>query len=235
MNPAGGPPSIFAASQAESSHSIPSPAQNSDLSPTPPFGGFTRTAPRNQGRVIGFGIHVSALRTAPRSPGLLGFSGWRACSRARNSCLRSSGKGPSKQWPLRVPRASSLPVSQPASHCQGNDLVRELGTLESSPFSCLRPRILTGGLRQLGQGAWTMSVIPGISHWNMGNIRLGEEEAVEKGQKFFGGEQHSHRLHTSLSFLRVGGVTRVCTCLKTFSAIAKLIGQGGKTVVDLRC
>lgn len=127
-----------------------------------------------------------------------------------------------------------MPVSQPASHYQGNDLVRELWTLESSPFSCLRPRILTGGLRQLGQGAWTMSVIPGISRWNMGNIRLGEEEAVEKGQEFFGGEQHSHRLHTSLCCLRVGGVTRVCTCLKTFSAIAKLIGQGGKTVVDLR-
>lgn len=73
----------------------------------------------------------------------------------------------------------------------------------------------------------------------MGNIRLGKEEAVEKGQEFFGGEQHSHRLHTSyakpLCFLRVGGVTWVCTCLKTFSAIAKLIGQGGKTVVDLRC
>lgn len=49
-----------------------------------------------------------------------------------------------------------------------------------------------------------MSVIPGISHWNMGNIRLGEEEAVEKGQKFFGGEQHSHRPHTSLCFLRGG-------------------------------
>lgn len=80
-----------------------------------------------------------------------------------------------------------------------------------------------------------MSVIPGISRWNMGNIRLGEEEAVEKGQEFFGGEQHSHRLHTSLCFLRVGGMTRVCTCLKTFSAIAKLIGHGGKAVVDLRC
>lgn len=116
VNAAGGPRSISAACQAESSHSVPSPAQNSDLSPTPPLGGFTRTAPRNQGRVIGFGIHISALRTAPRSSGLLGFSGWRACSRARNSCLRSSGKGPSKQWPLRVPRASSLPVSQPASH-----------------------------------------------------------------------------------------------------------------------
>lgn len=153
--------------------------------------------------------------------------------------MRSSGKGPSKQWPLRVPRASSLPVSQPASHCQGNDLVRELGTLESSLFSCLRPRILTGGLRHLGRGAWTMSVIFGISRWNKGNIRLGREEAVEKGQEFFGGEQHSHRLHTSyakpLCSLRVGGVTWVCTCLETFSAIAKLIGQGGKRVVDLRC
>lgn len=89
------------------------------------------------------------------------------------------------------------------------------GQLEGPPFSCLRPRILTGGRRQLGQGAWTRSVIPGISRWNMGNIRLGKEEAVEKGQEFFGGELHSHRLHTSyakpLCFLRVGGVARVWT------------------------
>lgn len=35
--------------------------------PTLPLGGFTRTAPRSPGRVIGLGIHVSALRTAPRA------------------------------------------------------------------------------------------------------------------------------------------------------------------------
>lgn len=141
-----------------------------------------------------------------------GVAGWQACSRARNSCLRSSGKGPSKRWPLRVPRASSLPASQPANRCQGNDLVRELGTLEGSPFSCRSPEVLTGGPRQLGQGVWTMPVIPGISRRNMGNNCLCKEKAVEKGRKFFGGEQHSHRLPCKpLGFLRVGGMAPICT------------------------
>lgn len=198
MNPAGEPPSFSAACLTRDVPFYPIPRPELRSLPTPPLGGFTRTAPRSPGRVIGFVIHVSALRTAPQAPGLPGLSGWLACSRARNSCLRSSGKGPSKQWPLRVPRASSSPVSQPASRCQGNDLVHELGTLGGPPpFSCLCPRILTGGRRQLEQGVWTKPVVPGISRRNMRNYRLCKGEAVEKGQEFFDGEQHSYRLRTS--------------------------------------
>lgn len=44
---------------------------------------------------------------------------WPPCSRARSSSSRSSGEAPSKPWPRRDPRASSWPVSRPASRCPG--------------------------------------------------------------------------------------------------------------------
>lgn len=60
-----------------------------------------------------------------------------------------------------------------------------------------------------------MPIVPGISRWNMRNNSLCKEEAVEKGQEFFDGEQHSHRLRTSyanpFAFLGWAVWLRVCT------------------------
>lgn len=77
--------------------------------------------------------------------------------------MRSSGKGPSKQWPLRVPRASSSPVSQPASRCQGQrhravscsqtrtDLQRSWANVWP-----LRPLVPTAGEERKPAGSWVL-------------------------------------------------------------------------------
>lgn len=104
----------------------PIPPLRTSIFPTPPHpSGFHRGqspepgVPRLESRFQHFGQR-------PDAPSPLGWR-WRAFSKARSSFLRSSGEEPLKLWPPRVLRASLSPVLQPASRCQGNDLLRKKG------------------------------------------------------------------------------------------------------------